>query len=53
MTKRKWRIVSGVDKKDFYKNIENYELQGYVLIPNTFNVAAISGDKYYALMKGE
>jgi hypothetical protein len=53
MTDRKWRIVSGLDKKDFYKNVEKYELLGYVLIPDSFGVAAISGNKYYALMKKE
>lgn len=51
MTDRKWRIVSGVDKTNFYSKVEKYELQGYVLISDSFEVAAISGDKYYALMK--
>lgn len=51
MSNRKWRIVSGLDKKNFYKNVEKYELQGYVLISDSFGVAAISGNKYYALMK--
>lgn len=37
MTERKWRIVSGSYRDEFYKKVEKYERRGYILHPESFN----------------
>lgn len=53
MTNRKWRVVLGKDRMDFYRKIEKYEELGYKLFPNSFNVIArgMAGNvEYFGLM---
>lgn len=53
MTDRKWRVIIGTDRMDFYKKIEKYENYGYQLFPNSFSVIArgIGGNvEYFGLM---
>jgi nucleoside-specific outer membrane channel protein Tsx len=54
ITDRKWRVIVGTDRMDFYKKVAKYEAQGYQLFPNSFNVIArgIGGNVEYFGLTG-